>query len=237
VINRQTILVFLAAFSATAFAADKRFSDEAVDAIDIAAIRKSFQSDENDRKLRDRTKRFADGAYGYSFDVSRRVRKFSDDPVMNRELELKSMLCISEAVAIVVAKGAKSFMTPARSMVYTKYRLDVVNSIATTPAAANRNQVFAIQSGGEVTEGGEKFRVRNQDSPELLPEETYVAFLNSLEDKRLFHIIEAIPVRNGKVFPNKSEFGGLSAGMTLEEVTSAAQKVRATYCPNMGAKQ
>jgi hypothetical protein len=222
--------------STTTFASGKRFSEESVDANDIATIRKSFRADETEPKLRDRAKRAVDGAYNYSFDISRRKRKYSDDPVVQRELELKAMLCNSDALAVVVARGAKPFLNPARSMVYTKYRLQVVDIIASNTPATNSSQLPAIMSGGEAADSGEKFRVKNLDSPELQPEETYVVFLNELEDRRLFHVMEAIPVRDKRIYPNKGEFGGLSAGMALDEMTTAAQKVRATYCPNLGAK-
>lgn len=226
----------LATLSASAFASEKRFAPESVDENDIAAVKRSFQSRERDTPLRDLPRRFPDGAYGYGFDITRKRIKYSNDPVIQRELELKAKICNTDAVVVATARAAKPFLNEARSMVYTKYRLEVVRSIASNSELTNGRDIFGILSGGELTVGSEKYRVENHGSPELQPDESYVVFLSKI-DRRTFHISQAIPMRGDRIFPLSSEYAGLSAGMAIDEMNSAVQKVRATHCPTLKVSQ
>lgn len=206
-----------------------KFMDEPISSDEVKIVDSAFRaSEEPNMKLR---KKYPDGAYGYELDSTVRKIIYSQNPEIQKKFELKNAFCHADLVVLAKAMASRSFMTSSKSMVFTKYRLDILDTIGQKAGATRPNeQIHVVAIGGEVEQDNEKFRVTNLNSAPYQAGETYVLALREIGRSGLYSRNGAgAQVYNSRVFPERGRTSGISAG---DNYTDTVQRIRDLYLSN-----
>ncbi|MEO7050365.1 MAG: hypothetical protein ABI128_01750 [Rhodanobacter sp.] len=200
-------------------------------AVQLSLAARPFLSGD-DRNLHAAKRLASDGARGYDTWISPELPSIRIAPFETQaDRELHADYCRSSAVLLGTALASVPHLNQAGSMIITVtgFRVDDVIKPASRMVVGSRFNV--VRQGGEVTDHGERLRVRVVGRPDYQAGKTYFLLLTAAKDLPVYYGDPGSTTQlvDGRVIPSSDINAGMVRGASYARIKSQMESLAAQF--------